>query len=803
MRRARDLTLLGLAAAAGALLLGWGYFRAAPLQPRAFQISGTQAVALVLGRLRELGAPVPNPYVVNRLATHSLLERRLDFAMERESRERLEATGLPDQLQVWEISVYPPDALKGDYAAKSEVSLGGQILSLHLRFDAEARAGALTPEAARRKADGVLRTQGFDLGRFGEPTVRAQQLTSRTDLTFRYRDRQTLPDGSAFGMDVRLAGDRLSDFGPWIGDGADLRTVQRNLQSTQLLVLSGFLCRYGFIALLALPFLRRYHEGEIGVRRATQLFLLVGLANLLFILMISRGSAQDNGFGFATPQQTTWFWLLIGCLFNTVPAALLAFLSWSVGEWLCRKDWGHKLTSLDALFQRRWANATVAVSSLAGVLAGVALAGGGVGLLLALRQVNAWPQFALSQHFNSAWTGLEAAAEHLGFIAPMAMAIALCALPVAARWLGRPLGVAAAAVVLGLAATLPVLVLPLAWGLLLATVFGAALFGVFLAFDLLAFLLATMISSYLFQSWPLLVAPNASLRVEGWAGLAVLTLPMLLSLRSLGSRREISYRYEDIPPHVRRIADRERQRVELETARRIQSSILPDLPPRLAGVDLAHAYLPASEVGGDFYDVLALEDGRLALAVGDVAGHGVSSGLVMSMAKSALAVQVTFDPQVESVFRTLNRTVYQTARKRLLATLCYALLDPVRRELEYASAGHLYPYRITKAGKVEALEASGYPLGVRRTIEMEAPRLAHLERGDTLFFFSDGLVEARAEGSDDVFGFSRLEESLGRLGVASASVEGVRDGVLADVARFARNAPREDDMTIVVVRLPG
>src|SRR6185295_17607959 len=168
--------------------------------------------------------------------------------------------------------------------------------------------------------------------------------------------------------------------------------------------------------------------------------------------------------------------------------------------------------------------------------------------------------------------------------------------------------------------------------------------------------------------YPLLTAQDSTVQLHGWLGVAVLAVPLLASLRSLGSGREFVYNYDDVPPHVRRIAERERQRVELETARGIQSSILPDLPPRISGIDVAHAYLPASEVGGDFYDVLALEDGRLAVAVGDVAGHGVSSGLVMSMAKSALAVQVTFDPEVAAVFRTLNRTIYQSARKRLLAT---------------------------------------------------------------------------------------------------------------------------------------
>jgi hypothetical protein len=802
MRRSTSLTLWGLAAAAGTLLLVWGYPRAAPFQPRHWRTSASQAEAIVLDHLRLLGQPVPRPYLVTRLAGNGLLERRLQIALAHESLARLRQTGLPSRVTVWEVTVYPPEALKGDYAAKAEVSLAGGLVSLHLRVDNDAKAGALAAAAARGQADAVLRSQGFELRRFGEPEIRTLQLASRTDVTLRYRDRQQLPDGGGFGMEVKFAGDRLSDFGPWIDEGAPQRAAQRSMQGSQLAVFGGFGFTYGTLALLAFPFLKRYHEGEIGVHRAAQLFLLISVAGLLLLLMTARAQSQMMGgsFSFATPQQATGFYILIGVLFYLMPAAALAFLAWSVGEWLCRQSWGHKLSSFDALFRRKWANATVATSSLGGLLAGLALAGLSVAMLLALRRAGAWPLFALFHGMSSSWTGIEVGTESIAFVSPAFLALALCVLPALGRWLGRWPGFLAAALVAAAADLGPVLVLPLSWGLLLSGVFAAALLGVFLAFDLLAFLIAALTSCYLIVAYPLLTAANPALRASGWAGLGILAMPLLLSVRHLGSRREIAYRYEDVPPHVRRIAERERQRVELDTARRIQSSILPELPSRLAGVDLAHAYLPASEVGGDFYDVLALEDGRLAVAVGDVAGHGVSSGLVMSMAKSALAVQVTFDPEVESVFRTLNRTVYQTARKRLLATFCYALLDPVRRELLYASAGHLYPYRITGDGKVQALESTGYPLGVRRTLEVE-PRLARLDPGDSLFLFSDGLVEARAAGSDDVFGFERLEESLERH--AGESVERLRDGVLADVASFAGSGEREDDMTVLVLRLPG
>jgi sigma-B regulation protein RsbU (phosphoserine phosphatase) len=289
------------------------------------------------------------------------------------------------------------------------------------------------------------------------------------------------------------------------------------------------------------------------------------------------------------------------------------------------------------------------------------------------------------------------------------------------------------------------------------------------------------------------------MQLQGTIPLVALALPLLLSVRHLHGGREFVYRWEDVPPHVRRIAERERQRVELETAREIQSSILPVLPPQLNGVQLAHAYQPATEVGGDFYDVLALEDGRVALAVGDVAGHGVSSGLVMSMVRSALSVQVTFDPQVESVFHTLNRMVFQSARRRLLTTLTYALLDPQGKELVYASAGHVFPYRITRDGRVHELEAGSYPLGVR--VDSELPvRRERLEAGDTVVLLSDGVVEGHRENDEEPFGFARLAESLARH--AQAGPQALVRGVLADLETFTRRAPREDDVTVLAARLP-
>ncbi|HEY8021590.1 MAG TPA: PP2C family protein-serine/threonine phosphatase [Thermoanaerobaculia bacterium] len=807
MRSARAVLLWLLLGFAGAALLLWAYPRAFAFLPRHWQIDRRQAIAIALERLRELGPPVEHPYVVARFDTNTLLERRLLLAGRAGQAEAVRRSGLASRVLGWEVTVYPPDALREQWTYQAEVGLDGRISELSLRLDPQDAGRPIAPPAARAQADAFLARQGIDLSRYGEPTPRSVQLTNRTDLVLRYADRRPTPGGGRHGVEVAFAGDRLAGFEPW-WDDPQQRGLQRVVQQAAFEGVGSVIVTYLAVLLLAVPFLRRYHEGEIGVRRGVQLFCLVLAAGTVSLLLMARAIAQGAGFGFATRQQTTWMVVIFLAIFNVGPTALLALFAWSVGESTLRERWGGKLAAFDALFQGDWANATVARASLRGAVAGICLAGGLIAATVPLARFGAFPMITavLGGTESSLLPGFELLAGALTAGLATLLTAALCVIPLAFRRLGRPAGA-----VVSILATAVLLVspyyplpLPLGWGFTLALAVAAAILFLFLRYDLLTVLLAGTLAPLLLAAFPLLLSASPRIAAQGWIAAALALAPLLLSLRHLGSDREFVYRYEDIPPHVRRIAERERQRVELETARGIQSSILPDLPPRLAGVELSHAYLPATEVGGDFYDVLALEDGRLAVAVGDVAGHGVSSGLVMSMAKSALAVQVTFDPDVQAVFSTLNRMVYQTARKRLLTTLCYLLLDPVERDLLYASAGHLFPYVISPRGAVHALESIAYPLGVRGELTVEA-RHARLEAGDTLFLFSDGLVEARnvpsvGGGRDgEEFGFPRLEASLARH--AGKSVEGLRDGVLADVQRFTGNGPREDDQTILVLRL--
>ena len=795
------LAWIALALGAGALLV-WSFPRAFPRLLPDWKVTRGEAESIARAEVGVLGELPSDPYVVAKLDGDPMLEFRMMLEPGGDS-ERIASSWLAKSIVVWEVTIYAPSRRTNDWSYQARIAPDGELLDLRLRLPREQAGPPIAPEDARTRAEAFLRERGIDLARYEPPEIKTQDQLARTDTTVRFREKeQLLGDRLKYGLQVEFAGDRMAGYSHWYEDPARDR-VDALLQPFTLIGNFRFFTIFILLPIIGVAFVRKYHEGVVGVDRALRVFLVSLVAGIVLIPMCARAATQGWSFGPLTREQTTLIWAFQMIAVYFLPQSLISALSWSVGESLCRERWGRKLAAFDALFGRDWKNRTVALSALRGFGLGLGLAA------LLLLPVFFVPERlgrpSSSLHLGPWWEssalpGLSLVLFQLSFTLYTELFGRLFLVPALVRRLGIWGGGIVAMLVAGLVFWGPMSMIPMSASFAVSMVFAGFLVFAFLRWDFLTSTVASFTSQIAISAMPFVLAESPNLQLQGSLALLAAAVPCLLSLRWLGSEREFVYKYEDVPPHVRRIAERERQRVELETARNIQSSILPELPSQLHGVELAHTYLPATEVGGDFYDVLALDDGRLAVAVGDVAGHGVSSGLVMSMAKSALAVQVSFDPEVRAVFGTLNRMVYQSARKRLLATLCYAILDPQRRELQFASAGHLFPYRIGRDGKIESLESIAYPLGVRPTIEVE-PHLARLEPGDAVFLCSDGLVEARREGSEESFGFERVERVLAQAAGNGASV--IRDAVLAELQKFTGDSPREDDLTLLVLRIPA
>lgn len=248
---------------------------------------------------------------------------------------------------------------------------------------------------------------------------------------------------------------------------------------------------------------------------------------------------------------------------------------------------------------------------------------------------------------------------------------------------------------------------------------------------------------------------------------------------------------------------RERLEQELRIARLVQQTLLPQELPALDGWHIAAHYRPARSVGGDFYDFLQYSDGRLGLIIGDVTDKGVPAALVMASTRATLrgvaidyaAAQNTTESVVDpgQVLARANDLICPDIPPKMFITCFYALLDPKTGCLQYANAGHDVPY-VKRGNSFIELRARGMPLGLLPGMPYEVQEL-QLEPGDSILFYSDGLVEAH-NPQKEMFGFPRLSEYVATHAGGAALIE----SVLEDLEIFTGpNWEQEDDVTLMTL----
>ncbi|OYT71455.1 MAG: hypothetical protein CFK52_08145 [Chloracidobacterium sp. CP2_5A] len=235
---------------------------------------------------------------------------------------------------------------------------------------------------------------------------------------------------------------------------------------------------------------------------------------------------------------------------------------------------------------------------------------------------------------------------------------------------------------------------------------------------------------------------------------------------------------------------------ELKVASEIQLSLHPTRPPRLAGYDIAGLSFPCREIGGDYYDFIPRANGKLLIAVGDVAGKGMGAALMMSSVHAALRAQAQTERSLTDIMSAVNAYVVENSPENKFLTLFCAELDAATGILRYASAGH-DPALLARAnGDCLELPAQSIPIGIAPGF---APGIAEVQLmpGDALAIYTDGLTESLNE-QGETFGIERLAQTVIKHRGLSASR--LRDRVDEAVSRFVGRAPAADDLTLVLLR---
>ncbi len=240
-----------------------------------------------------------------------------------------------------------------------------------------------------------------------------------------------------------------------------------------------------------------------------------------------------------------------------------------------------------------------------------------------------------------------------------------------------------------------------------------------------------------------------------------------------------------------------RLKEEVASAATLQRNLLRPERIELPGLRGLSTLITSSEVGGDFYDYYAVDERWVVMLVGDVSGHGVAAGTMVSAAKAGVnLLEADKEKEPHKILARLSDTILHTARQSLLMTMFALCLDTKTGELTYANAGHQFAYIYRSiTGALDVLEVGGLPLGKEENIVYEQCA-TEMDVGDRLFLYTDGIVEEENDSSE-CFGYERLEELLAIH--AESDAETLRDNLLASLASHVGRSNFDDDVTIFFV----
>lgn len=260
--------------------------------------------------------------------------------------------------------------------------------------------------------------------------------------------------------------------------------------------------------------------------------------------------------------------------------------------------------------------------------------------------------------------------------------------------------------------------------------------------------------------------------------------------------RQLQTAYDELKDAQAQLIEKERLERELQVAAEIQLSILPDVLPDFDQFGFGACILPARQVGGDFYDVFTLKDGRVGVLIGDVADKGVPSALFMARAHALIMAEADIGLTAGDALRLVNKHITRLQKSTQFVTVLYGILDLGTREFSFARAGHEPPLLLHLDGSVDRIpHSAGMALGLWEEITLDE-RSVMLAPGDTLLLYTDGMTDCR-DPKGEPFGLERIKSTLSVL--ANFNAQQICDNLLETLKKFQHGSKQDDDVTLVAV----
>lgn len=236
---------------------------------------------------------------------------------------------------------------------------------------------------------------------------------------------------------------------------------------------------------------------------------------------------------------------------------------------------------------------------------------------------------------------------------------------------------------------------------------------------------------------------------------------------------------------------------EMRVAKDVQQMLIPDEPPQIDGYSIAHTYQPAGALAGDYIDHFDLQDGRIAIAIGDVAGKGAPAAIMMARMHSAVRLILRSGDEPGRAIGRLDELIAESNEAMMFATFALVILEPAKHEITFVDAGH--PPAIRRRGSEVSdcfdFDKKGTLLGLGTTTDFFTRTLA-MEPGDSIVMYTDGVTEAK-DGERNLFGTERLNKAIES---ATDTADGIQDAILNSVAGFQHEDSPRDDVSLIVIR---
>jgi len=245
------------------------------------------------------------------------------------------------------------------------------------------------------------------------------------------------------------------------------------------------------------------------------------------------------------------------------------------------------------------------------------------------------------------------------------------------------------------------------------------------------------------------------------------------------------------------VLQKQKMERDLQIAKSVQESFLPQELPVKKGVQFAAHYDPAQDVGGDVYDFIPLSDDHLGILLGDVSGKGVPAALFMARLMSDFRFISLTEDDPKDILAKVNNILVKRSRRGMFVTLAFLILDTLKMRITYSSAGHLPPLLIKADGAVHRLESEGgVPLGIAED-QVFGQDSVPLDPGDTILLYTDGVIEAWNSKKQE-FGFNRLEKALKESSALSAKE--IEKNLNERIMEFVGDTPQHDDLTYLLFK---